>query len=97
MPYKGDAGRDRGNVTDLIRHTHIYIRRSRMTALINTTNTIGLHKLSGWLKGISESLADRAKVRATIKELNCLSDAELHDIGIHRSQIRSVAEGTNNG
>ena len=67
-----------------------------MTALIVTADTIGLHRVSEWLKKLSNSLAHRAYVRATIKELNTLSDRELWDIGLHRSQIRSVAEGTHN-
>lgn len=67
-----------------------------MTALIVTADTIGLHRVSKWLKELSDSLAHRAQVRATIKELNHLSDRELHDIGLHRSQIRSIAEGTHN-
>ena len=67
-----------------------------MTALIVTADTIGLHKLGGWLKKLSDSIEHKAKVRATIKELNQLTDRELHDIGLHRSQIRSIAEETHN-
>jgi uncharacterized protein YjiS (DUF1127 family) len=33
----------------------------------------------------------KRRVRATINELNMLSDAELQDIGIHRGMIRSIA------
>jgi len=34
-----------------------------------------------------------ARERRTIKELNRLSDYELHDIGIHRSMIPALARG----
>lgn len=35
----------------------------------------------------------RAHIRATIKELNKLTDRELDDMGICRGMIREVAEG----
>jgi uncharacterized protein YjiS (DUF1127 family) len=48
-----------------------------------------------WLR-LQEQLAEQKKVQKTIKELSKLSDKELHDIGINRGVIRSVAEGTYN-
>lgn len=36
-------------------------------------------------------MARRAQVNKTINELASLTDRELSDLGIHRSQIRSVA------
>jgi uncharacterized protein YjiS (DUF1127 family) len=54
-------------------------------------DTIGLHSVAEWFKRLNASLVHRAKVNNTIKELNRLSDYELQDIGIHRSQIYSIA------
>jgi len=62
-----------------------------MTSLIMTADTIGLHKVSDWLSNIAKSAKRRSQVKNTIKELNQLSDYELQDIGIHRSQIYSIA------
>ena len=47
-----------------------------------------------YLKRIVEKLEYRSQVNKTIKELEGLTDRELNDIGISRSMIRSVAEGT---
>ncbi len=43
------------------------------------------------LSKIENYFEKRAKVKRTIKELYSLTDRELADIGIHRSQIYSVA------
>lgn len=62
-----------------------------MTALIMTADKIGLHSVAEWFKRLNASIVHRAQVNNTIKELNRLSDYELRDIGIHRSQIYSIA------
>ena len=62
-----------------------------MTALIMTADKIGLNGLASWFKKLNTSLAHRAKVNATIKELSKLSDRELNDIGIARGDIWSIA------
>jgi len=72
-------------------HIHIQKRRSRMTALTIAADTIGLRSVAEWFKRLNASIAHRAKVKNTIKELSRLSDYELQDIGIHRSQIYSIA------
>jgi len=41
---------------------------------------------------ILDELAALKKVRATVSELNFLSDRELDDLGIARSQIREIAK-----
>ncbi len=64
-----------------------------MTALIITADKIGLTGLASWFKETQAKLAHRAKRRATIKQLNQLTDYELRDIGIHRGQIWSIANG----
>ena len=62
-----------------------------MTSLIMTADTIGLHKVSDWLKGIAKANARRVRANATIKELSRLNDHELNDIGISRGEIYSIA------
>ena len=64
-----------------------------MTTLIMAADTIGLTGLASWFKKIKAKLAHRAKRQATIKQLNQLTDYELRDIGIHRGQIWSIANG----
>lgn len=46
-----------------------------------------------WIKDVAELLRKRANINATVRELHLLSDNELKDIGIHRSQIEEVARG----
>lgn len=59
-----------------------------------TADIIGMPSISDWFKRLQKQMAHRANVRKTIQELNKLSNRELQDIGIGRSDIRSVAEGT---
>jgi len=42
---------------------------------------------------IAEALRRRRNINATITELHKLSDADLHDIGIARGNIETVARG----
>ena len=44
-------------------------------------------------KSVSEALRRRRNINNTIAELYRLTDQELHDIGIHRSNIDVVARG----
>jgi len=67
-----------------------------MTSLIMTADTIGLHKVSDWLKGIANAMARSATANKTIKELSSLTDKELNDIGISRGEIYSLAWGERN-
>ena len=62
-----------------------------MTALIITADKIGLPSLAGWFKRLQATLAHRAKVNKTIKELSKLNDRELNDIGIARGDIWAIA------
>ena len=43
------------------------------------------------LTAIAETIRRRRNMNQTISELNKLNDRDLQDIGIHRSQIESVA------
>ena len=47
------------------------------------------------IKDVAESIRRRANMNATIRELHQLSDNELKDVGILRSQIEEVARGIN--
>lgn len=65
-----------------------------MTSLYMTADTLGLHKISEWLKKLTDYLNHRKSVNKTVLELSKLSDKQLKDIGLTRSEIYSVAEGT---
>ena len=62
-----------------------------MTSLTMTADKIGLSSIAVWFKRLNARLEHGSKVRATIKELSALSDAELRDIGISRGDIYSIA------
>lgn len=49
--------------------------------------------LRGWLEDFEIWLEKREDYDRTVRELSALSDRELDDIGIARSQIREVAKG----
>lgn len=44
------------------------------------------------IKNIKKMWKRNKHIRKTIKELNALSDRDLADIGIYRSDIRSIAK-----
>lgn len=61
-------------------------------AYINATNTTTLaDRLSALVSGFETRRAQRRVYRATFNELSKLSNRELADLGIGRSQIRSIA------
>ena len=47
----------------------------------------------GFIKRVSNDLARSRRARITARELASLDERQLHDIGISRSQIPSVAAG----
>jgi uncharacterized protein YjiS (DUF1127 family) len=51
-----------------------------------------VEKLAAFRAWLGESRRTRAIYRQTIDELSALSDRELADLGLHRSQIRTVAQ-----
>jgi len=53
-----------------------------------------LSPLKVLIANISAKIEDIRIVNRTIKELSSLSNRELADLGIHRSQITSIARGT---
>jgi uncharacterized protein YjiS (DUF1127 family) len=53
-----------------------------------------LPSLKALVANISSKIEDNRIVNRTIKELSSLSNRELADLGIHRSQIPSIARET---
>ena len=67
-----------------------------MTHITLTLNNYLLSPIEGlmnFVRDFNERRKYRAMVQSTIKELQRLSDNELHDIGIARCDIYSVANG----
>jgi uncharacterized protein YjiS (DUF1127 family) len=54
------------------------------------TTWLGQRLVSRWPE-LGERLAQYRRYRATLDELDLLSDRELADIGMHRSNIREIA------
>lgn len=50
-----------------------------------------LSQANAFFGSIFNAIKKNRKMRKTYNELNKLSDAELRDIGIHRSSIRAIA------
>ncbi|WP_089882527.1 DUF1127 domain-containing protein [Citreimonas salinaria] len=50
-----------------------------------------LGRLAEARTALGERLARRAIYRRTLNEMSALSDRDLADLGIHRSQVRSIA------
>ena len=49
--------------------------------------------MTNMITTMAEALRRRRNINATITELHKLSDADLHDIGIARGNIETVARG----
>ena len=65
-----------------------------MTALaIRTATWVGLPGIANWFKNLNQKLHQRRLARQTYNELSRLSDWELRDLGIGRSDIRSISNG----
>lgn len=65
-----------------------------MTQLVLTvSNFMNLGVFADFFKSIKDSMARRAEVKRTMRELEACTDRELADMGIHRSEIYSVAMG----
>ena len=65
-----------------------------MTALaIRTATWVGLPGIANWFKNLNQKLHQRRQARITYNELSRLTDYELKDLGIGRSDIRSIANG----
>ena len=65
-----------------------------MTALaIRTASWVGLPGIANWFKNLNQKRLQRRQARQTYNELSRLNDRELKDLGIGRSDIRSIANG----
>jgi uncharacterized protein YjiS (DUF1127 family) len=68
-----------------------------MTSAILTVSTVIQDAIAGLMdlvKEINQKRKDKAQVRKTYKALQELSDHELKDLGIGRSDITSISLGT---
>lgn len=64
-----------------------------MATILHTTPSLGTD--ASWIKARVDTWKEmretRQRFRATLRELSVLSDREMADLGIHRSQVRSIA------
>ena len=68
-----------------------------MTQAIMTVSTVIQDAIAGLMDLVKEwkrNRANKAAIRRTHKELSQLTDHELRDLGIGRSDIMSIANGT---
>lgn len=63
-----------------------------MTSLV-IAEAFGVPSIASWFKKQWANHKDRQQVKTTIKELSALSDRELHDMGISRCDIYTIAHG----
>lgn len=58
----------------------------------NTAVELGLvERIAGFAAQLGARFARYKLFRATLSEMSVLSDRELRDLGLHRSQIKSIA------
>jgi len=62
------------------------------TTHINSTSTGVFGRIAEFRRSLGERSARYATYRKTLKELSNLTDRDLSDLGIHRSQIASLAK-----
>ena len=63
-------------------------------AILTAAQWLNFDGLADLIRDWKRKQAQKALERRTIKELSALTDRELHDLGIGRSDIRSIAYGT---
>lgn len=64
-----------------------------MTHAVDNVRGHGLSdRLAGFFEAFKARRARNAIFRTTLRELNQLSERELADLGLHRSQIKQVAK-----
>jgi uncharacterized protein YjiS (DUF1127 family) len=56
-----------------------------------SSNLTALSQIPQLVKSLLHSIKKNREMNNTYRELNSLSDSELRDIGIHRSNIRAIA------
>ena len=62
-------------------------------AILTAAQWLNFDGLAELIRDIRRNRAQKALERKTRKELSALTDRELHDIGIGRSDITSIARG----
>lgn len=64
--------------------------------LLITTDWVYIEviKRRGTEMNIAKKIADFAKYQRALRELNALDTRQLHDLGITRADIKSIARGT---
>ena len=62
-------------------------------AILTAASWLNFDGLADLIRDYRRKRAQKKIERKTIKELNLLSDYELRDLGISRSDIRSIAAG----
>jgi uncharacterized protein YjiS (DUF1127 family) len=60
-------------------------------AVMAVTDTKLFSNITDYIKLIKRNMEYRATARKTYNELNSLSDVELNDIGISRSDIKAIS------
>ncbi len=58
---------------------------------LNTPSAAYNRNRQNFFGGVSRRIASYRTYRQTLGELQTLSDRELNDLGIHRSQLRGIA------
>lgn len=62
-----------------------------MSQVATQSNITIFLPVNSFLRSIIQRMKKNREIRKTYEELNKLSDVELRDIGIHRSNIRAIA------
>lgn len=62
-------------------------------AILTAAQWLNFDGLADLIRDWKRKQAQKALERRTIKELSALTDRELHDLGIGRSDITSIARG----
>lgn len=81
-----------GNVAVQHYHTYTYIGNIKMTHyVLAASEWLNFGGVMDFFRNLKRNYELNKNIRATIKELNALTDKELNDIGLTRGDIWSVA------
>ncbi|MBS0564445.1 MAG: DUF1127 domain-containing protein [Proteobacteria bacterium] len=62
-----------------------------MNTNVIRTNATLLDRIAAFFAGLNDNRRRHATYRRTLRELDALSDRDLHDLGLHRAMIEQVA------